>query len=111
MMNAGRELDVLIAEKLFSLKVDWEFGMPCSPALQDRDDEWGIIPNYSMNMSDAWLVVEKMSAMHTLTLEQLLDKSWRATFIHMPRGYVGYAKSASHAICLAALQVFGIVRD
>lgn len=53
-MKAGRELDALVAEKIFGTEIhhyhgDWPFG----PAGQD-------IPRYSTDLRSAWLVVEKL---------------------------------------------------
>ena len=47
-MPAGREMDALIAEKIFGLTVDDNF----------------YLPNYSTNIADAWIVIEKMKSKH-----------------------------------------------
>jgi hypothetical protein len=59
-MPAGREMDALIAEKVLNLMVDYEFEEPFVPALRDKYDEWGYLPNYSADIAAAWEVVEKM---------------------------------------------------
>ncbi len=62
-MDVGRELDVLVAEKVFRYTLDYEFeeihGAPCVKELRDQYDEWGILPSYSTEIGDAWLVVER----------------------------------------------------
>lgn len=55
---AGRKLDALIAEWVFGYKVDYEFDDPIVPELRDKYDPFGILPNYSTDISDAWIVVE-----------------------------------------------------
>lgn len=66
MMDAGNDLDILIAEKVFGYTLDYEFadlnfgGRPCVRELRTQDDEWGILPYYSTEIGDAWLVVEHL---------------------------------------------------
>lgn len=65
-MNAGRDLDALIALQVFHYTLDYEFadtlGAPCVRELRDQYDEWGILPHYSTDIGDAWLVVERLAA-------------------------------------------------
>lgn len=64
MMDAGRELDALVALQIFRYTLDYEFadtlGAPCVRELRDQYDEWGMLPHYSTDMADAWLVVERI---------------------------------------------------
>lgn len=115
-MNAGRELDALVAEKVMGFSpVEWS-GQPGDMALVYGDQETGgIVPRYSTNVGAAWQVVEKMSAL-----------SWRATVCWAPadawnaeeRAVVTYSGGETNqddieaiaptvplAICLAALKV------
>ncbi len=117
-MNPGRELDALIAEKVFG-KSEPDRGCMCSlrescyvcnPFLK------GIKP-YSTDIAAAWEVVEKIKlnkSLHdgfTLTFD-LEEKRWRAGSLWW-RGYEqaewlepnsAMAETAPHAICLAALK-------
>lgn len=62
-MNAGRELDALIAERIFGYTLDYEFaemtGAPCVPALRDQYDEWGVLPEYSTSLAAAEQIINK----------------------------------------------------
>lgn len=95
---ASRELDALIAKKIFGYTLDYEFaetlGAPCVPALRDQHDEWGILPEYSTDMAAAWQVVERML---DTTFKGKLDHIWSLT-----------AREAAEAICQAALEEGGI---
>lgn len=55
-LEPDRALDARVAEAM-GLVVDHEFDEPAVHALRDRYDEWGMLPHYSTNMSDAWIVV------------------------------------------------------
>jgi len=99
---ASRQTDILIAEKVMGLSLDWEFaefqnGEPAVPTLRDKYDEIGILPFYSTNISDAWNVVEKLR----LTIEPTAINKW---YVHQGAGSDGvYAGTAPLAICRAAL--------
>lgn len=101
-MPASRELDVLIAEKVLGLNLDWEFaefqdGDPAIPTLRDKYDEIGIVPFYSTDISAAWDVVEKLR----LTIEPTGINKW---YSHRGIGSKGFsAESAPLAICRAAI--------
>jgi hypothetical protein len=130
-MNANRKLDVMIAEALgwkrvclsqkdtywwcrpqslsmitqtFSLKkTKGGKGDPDCRWLTTKD--WALkVPNYSSNITSAWLVVEAMTALgHPLDIIEDLTTSdinpvWGASF-----GKYSNAKTAPAAICLAAL--------
>jgi hypothetical protein len=59
-IKVNRELDAEIATKVFGYNLDYEFademGAPCVPDLRDQYDEWGMLPNYSTDIADAWEV-------------------------------------------------------
>jgi hypothetical protein len=65
----GRELDALIALQVFRYVLDYEFaetfGAPTVRELRDQYDEWGILPCYSTDMTDAWQVADAIHARMT----------------------------------------------
>lgn len=114
-MEAGRELDALIAERIFGLRVEWEqeyLGetIPSSKQLADQYDENGILPMYSTDIAAAWGVIEKL-AIHMIQfrLEQTGSGITFAKFfdctIDMQKVIGGaHADTAPLAICRAALK-------
>lgn len=54
----GREMDALAAQVVKGYTLDYEFaesmGEPTVKDLRDQYDEWGILPNYSTDMTAAW---------------------------------------------------------
>ena len=66
----SRELDAEIAERIFGYTLDYEFadmmfdGAPCVKELRSRDDEWGVLPFYSTEIGDAWLVEDEIERRH-----------------------------------------------
>lgn len=60
-MQAERELDALIAEKVMGYTLDYElaenYDGPTVKELRDKYDENGILPYYSSDIADAWQVV------------------------------------------------------
>lgn len=109
-MDVGRELDVLVAEKVFRYTLDYEFadmyfdGAPCVKELRDQYDEWGVLPKYFTEMGDAWLVVEALRGrgLH-LQMNDTLS-GYRARFFTADDGaYYQFGETAPEAICRAAL--------
>lgn len=126
-IEAGREMDALIAEKVMGWKW-WAFRVADVESdcfarylgerpIRDRDREWDgeesilcgdatrDVPNYSKHVGDAWLVVEKLcpTANRLDPWFQLYtsDGQWYANF-HTGSLDVS-APTAPLAICLAAL--------
>jgi len=130
-MKAGRELDMLIAEKVFGrermlARFGFEHGEPeyhwGYPMGHDRAD------HYSTNISAAWKVVEKLCNWdvddNMLVLEgqgpdiekkELPDGEaqqwWKADIAGIAGHNVGEADTAPLAICLAALRAVGVQID
>ncbi len=116
-MKAGRELDALVAEKVFGINVvksehkngyayytdgepDWDWIRFEGSSLQNA------IPMYSTDISDAWKVIEKLSFTVELTTNNPYgpttdETEWLVTF-HAE--FEAHGCSAAHAICLAALK-------
>ena len=63
-MEAGRELDALIAEKVMGQDTRWLEVLHGEHRLVWFKQNWGYgddVPHYSTRIQDAWLVVEKMT--------------------------------------------------
>lgn len=133
MMNAGRELDALIALQVFRYTLDYEFadtlGAPCVRELRNQYEEWGILPHYSTELGDAWLVAAhihdsianqsgdgKRDDLNFLELavvsrygasaasfDVLLSGDWVEHTDELP--FAARGDMPAHAICLAALRV------
>lgn len=125
-MPAGREMDVLVAERVFGFAVDHEFDMPRVKQLRDKYDEFGVLPNYSTDIGAAWEVVDKIAeiirsdvylgALSYPSIEQGGIGHWCVTWgladaddeewIEHPSDFpaTAGANSASLAICRAALK-------
>lgn len=60
-MTPEREIDIQVAEAM-GLTLDYEFaemyGEPRAPELRDHYDEWGVLPDYSTDLTAAWHVIE-----------------------------------------------------
>lgn len=130
-MKAGRELDALVAEWVMGWEVNW-----VDPAFRDGiphyydkgnrtlllHDQW----NPSLDISDAWQVVEKLSREgneHPACIQKGLPAFGdHATSFEVYKNYAGYpgwtcyfhdyeicayADTVPLAICLAALKVCG----
>lgn len=132
-MEAGRELDALVAEKVMGLSQrsgSWFDNLGnklYSPASTYSDDDiW--LPEYSTDIKAAWEVAEKSDIESLIRIE---DGRWIANVVGYydpnegtkawPRLNEYYeisiyedavkdtiGKSAPHAICLAALKAMGV---
>lgn len=132
-MKAGRELDALLAEKIFGCKVDrekrfYEVTMFCGcPGRQHDSDSDRVegIPWYSTDIAAAWQVVDHVRysvrngrfvvrapegpapAYWSAGYEDTSSEPGYGDSIHH---WLVEGETAPHAICLAALRVIG-VRD
>lgn len=122
----NREIDALIAEKVMNLKLDYEFadvlGAPTVPALRDQYDEWGMLPEFSTDISDAWQVYEWLESRGLVTVcngdgdSKDCDFTPLQTWNHpsgefcLESAHVS-AESYPMAICLAALKAVGVEEE
>ena len=110
-MEPGRELDALIAEKVMG----WR--KTRGGYTNDLTKQWSVpekqLPLYSTSIKAAWEVVEKLRGKgYYFDLDGDKDGGargelipWIAEFSNVnKKKYSGYAKTAPHAICLAALE-------
>ena len=117
-MEAGRELDALVAEKVMGLhefaayagnhKASLGWG---NPEADMTRGELHSLPHYSTDITAAWKVVEKIKS--TLPKDGpngsfsmiFEDGIWFVGYYEHENGWLNYfsSESAPHAICLAAL--------
>lgn len=122
-MDAGRELDALVAEKVMGFNKVTEIVVDHEPPheLYRAPDGRGYYPNriplYSTSIADAWQVVEKLAregkhlalqAPGSLDMNECYRrfKQWTADFTY-DIDSEGRADTAPLAICLAALKAVG----
>jgi len=122
-MEAGKQLDALVAEKIFGYKVfrrDYVDGARFF--FEDTDGApTYLYMNYSTDIAAAWEVVEKLRELNNGSVLE-----FRLTWSGKEYGIPGFvfriwesdlphvdllpfeAKTAPHAICLAALKAVGV---
>ena len=114
-MEAGRELDALIAEKVMGLTLgpapmSANFEITC---VKLGDHEWRNISYYSTEIGAAWEVVEKLRGagwtfhVDDVGFNDATEGEWRVMFTEATTGnehVFADGKTAPHAICLAALK-------
>ena len=108
-MKAGRELDALIAEKVLGLSgvrdgKSWLYGDNWT---HNKEGVLCLVPHYSTQIADAWLVVEKMKD-SGYCVELFYDMvAWSVSFMHIDRDEkhgADWRNSIETQICLAALK-------
>jgi len=129
-MQAGREMDALVAEKAMGISVQL-FGDPCylvnyclrkdngdlyyfkgeCPLKASREEVKELIPNYSTDIARAWEVVEKMKN-YLFVCGRTDDGIWEAYFFPVNSGIgklsEAHGDTAPSAICRAALKAMGV---
>lgn len=121
-MEAGRELDILIAERFFNLRIRDRFTgneRPLSAQsaianFHEMAHRFQHIPHYSTDIAAAMLVAERIKEIkgkdYVFSMEwRPLDQKWSVDFVFSD--YDEYNQGVAvptlaHAICLAALKVF-----
>jgi hypothetical protein len=116
-MQAGRELDALVAEKVFGWKgcrlgtggvqqnfQDWYGHDPSRP-----ERSYWYVPHFSTEIDPAMRVAEKMRDDRGMSMEQRIDGGWA---VQCPSWYRN-SEWTVHAelpaaICLAALKAVGV---
>lgn len=118
-MKAGRELDVLVAEKVMGyIMIDTEAMSPHNSSNGFTLDVILPLPDYSTDISAAWQVVEKFDYYTLSKIREGEDGSvsivgfeCRVTNFDHTTGLGISMESMSHAICLAALAAVEISLD
>lgn len=110
-MEAGREMDVLVAERVMELKVEKFLANIGSRLLCRSTNSSGKtqpIPSYSTDITPPMEVVEKLKARGWMIELSNLSDGWLAMLHHIaaeePHIDVGKAPGISLAICRAALK-------
>ncbi len=105
-MPAGREMDKLIAEEVFHLEKTNMDGWYWQDGMYDE------LPYYSIDISDAWKLVEKLCSENGCDVmkvckrdPELLRGEWSCNF---GLGFESFGETAPHAICRAALLARGL---
>jgi hypothetical protein len=113
-MKPGRELDALIAEKVFGFSAESISGIGQTWSRKNDSDGFYLQP-YSTSIEAAWEVVEKMFKLGwNMELNLSVSDDSRAhvsvyrvdfrKFINQEAWVTEFSQSAPHAICLAALK-------
>lgn len=99
-MKPGRELDLLVAQKIFGNKID--FVAPSYDEFVEGIGYGFYLPRFSENIVAAWAIVNKMENDYYPFYLANYDNKWSAQFAK-DLSHV-YGESAPHTICLAALK-------
>ena len=111
-MKPGRELDLLIAEKIMGLEIadslvdELEDYYPTYKVTDDEDWSELPVPKYSTDIAAAWKVVEKMKNNHWPFYLANYDNKWSCQFAKDSSHAI--SDQVPHAICLAALKAKGV---
>jgi hypothetical protein len=103
-LGAGPEIDKLVAERVMG----WDDF--ADKWLKNPEDLKLLVPKYSSNIADAWLVVEKMQNHFNFFLARhfaAFDGKWEAIFEGKEGEFVADAPTAPLAICRASLKAVG----
>lgn len=106
-MNLSRELDVLIAEKIFGWQrlpnfIPARWSVPGAPP-QSNTPSIEDIPNYSTDICAAWKIVDKIKLLKFAFLGQTINGDWGVW--SNDEEWEEFGRTAPHAMCLAALKV------
>lgn len=110
-----REIDRLVAEKVMGWKIDEQVSNDDVVAVFDEKGNWGTFKPTEW-IQDAWQVVEKMREGRIFSLCDAWDENDEPIFYanfqyndgYHVVNYDAYAKTATLAICLAALKAVGV---
>jgi hypothetical protein len=113
-VEAGKQLDALIAEKVFGWrrvegpKFDEDESYRAYPP-RGKISLWFFTRNWSTDISLAWQIVEALTIrgfeveIKNVDAIHLVGRQWYVEI----RGWEAWANTAPHAICLAALKAVG----
>lgn len=120
-MNAGIELDVLIAEKIMGCKVSYPdltdpslsvfakvYNCGCNDSAHSFYGEYSL-KAYSTDIAAAWEVLYKMKTSIQDDLCLSFNEGEWLVYLEGNFGtkWLSYSETAPHAICLAALKAIG----
>ncbi len=122
-MIAGKELDALISDEIFSKPFRKPTHGPCCTCqVCGYANDWDCQCGFSESNSRAWEIVDKLDErdfilmLDSMRHSPLLGK-WRATFVNKDfsdywedAGWTEYGDTPSLAICLAALKLVNSIK-
>lgn len=106
-MNAGRELDALVAERIMGLHLAKQEFTGELFIRYSKDTGLFQIPEYSADISAAWEVVEKLRETWRLEIDESKDR-WQIHIENDDKVLRDDAPTFPHAICLVALKAVGV---
>lgn len=104
----GRELDALVAEKVMGATIARDGSLIWESRPEGSLAPWGRLRNYSTSIVDAWRVVEWLGQeweVVDLRYVRHMNKWAVMKPVGNAMASVVVAKTAPHAICLAALHI------
>lgn len=108
-MNASRELDATIAEKVMGWTLRGEHPIFGSPVYATGHSDT-LLPKFSTDIAAAWTVVEQIKAEWIVTMEideHVTRVGFGKNYASTPIEFSQSAKTTPLAICLAALKAVG----
>lgn len=107
-MQAGRELDALVAKHVMDLNPTWN--IPNEDYFYTVNGSNNYLPYYSTSISGAWQVVEKLKGPDMwIGIDTTPDGRYRCMMLNKKGPDADFiADSAPRAICLAALKAVGV---
>ena len=82
-MEAGREMDALVAEKIFDRSVRVIEGAYEYRHKLTKEDHWYLVPEFSTDIAVAWLVEERIAELglikeYCMHLNEIANEHWDA---------------------------------
>lgn len=103
-MNAGRELDALIGEKIIGFS---GMGLTDPSNYKYPDDVWPHIPEFSTDIAAAMTVLDRLGEINSVFGDVDIERDQTAKGVRWKvviDGIESFADTLPHAICLAALE-------
>lgn len=113
MLKPGKDLDALVAQKVFGLKVKrWSDNISGNPDNANThywyeiegDKAFTVVPPYSTDIKAAWEVAAKFPDRFMVERVYHNGEGWVCELALGHGGYWAHGHTAEHAICLAALE-------
>jgi hypothetical protein len=109
-MKPGRELDVLVAERVMGVKVRWDVLCSGTKIPYVEGTLCQHIGHYSTDIIAAWEVVKELDKVHKIYIStsELFIPGWCVELAYGERPAIVDAETVELAICLAALKSKGL---
>lgn len=103
--EASRELDALIAEKVFGAPAPRDANAFTEAGYWTAEDKQFVhCRHYSTDIAAAWEVVEKLKGQSCVLKYREDTQGWECSFIVGGKRYTSMRSIITHAICVAALR-------